>query len=83
MPNKSARDAFISHLSEQGIVAVFHYLPLDNSKMGSKIALADQTNCPVSADISDRIVRLPIFYGLEIPEQTLVIDTINNYVVEG
>lgn len=81
MPNKSARDTLINHLSEQSIGAVFHYLPLDNSKIGLKIALADQTNCPVSADISDRIVRLPIFYGLEIPEQTLVIDTINNYVL--
>lgn len=83
MPNKSARDTLINHLAEQSIGAVFHYLPLENSKMGLKISLADQTNCPVSADISDRIVRLPIFYDLKLPEQTQVINTINSHVLEG
>ena len=83
MPNKSARDTLINHLAEQSIGAVFHYLPLENSKMGLKISLADQTNCPVSTDISDRIVRLPIFYDLKLPEQTQVINTINSQVLEG
>lgn len=83
MPNKSARDAFINHMSKKGISAVFHYLPLEKSKFGSKISLADQANCPISADISDKIVRLPIFYDLEIYEQALIIDTINSIELKG
>jgi dTDP-4-amino-4,6-dideoxygalactose transaminase len=83
LPSKSARDNFIGHLFHHNISAVFHYLPLDDSYMGLKIALTDQSQCPVSASISDRIVRLPMFYGLEITDQTRIIDTINSYAIAG
>jgi len=83
LPGEKERNSFIRYLSDHNIAAVFHYVPLDNSKMGSKITLADQAQCPVSASISNSIVRLPMFYGLEFAEQTRIIDTIIRYVVEG
>jgi dTDP-4-amino-4,6-dideoxygalactose transaminase len=82
-PEKSERDKFINYLSNHGVAAVFHYLPLDSSEMGLKIALSDQSECPVSSNISNCIVRLPMFYGLEFSEQTRVIDTIINYAIQG
>jgi len=81
LPAEKDREKFIRYLSEHKIAAVFHYVPLDISKMGSKLALVDQAQCPVSANISDCIVRLPFFYGLEITDQKRIIDTIVNYAV--
>ena len=82
-PEKSERDNFINYLADHDIAAVFHYLPLDSSEMGSKIALSDQSDCPVSANISDCIVRIPMFFGLEFSEQSWIIKTIISYTVKG
>jgi len=79
MPNKSTRDKLINYLSEHSIGAVFHYLPLHNSIMGSKIALSDQLQCPVSVETSGRIVRLPLYYGLAAKDQSRIIETIKKF----
>lgn len=82
-PEKNERDKFIGYLSDHDIEAVFHYLPLDSSEMGSKIALSDQSKCPVSAHISDCIVRIPMFFGLDFSEQSRIIETITSFTIEG
>jgi dTDP-4-amino-4,6-dideoxygalactose transaminase len=79
LPSKSARDNFIDYLSDHNIAAVFHYLPLDSSRMGLKIALADQSECPVSASISNCIVRLPLYYDLSDKEQSFIIETVKGF----
>ena len=81
MPNKKIRNIFISYLKDNDITAVFHYLPLDSSVMGSKIRLNDQTECPVSEEISNCIVRLPLYFDLDYKKQDKIINTILNFEV--
>jgi dTDP-4-amino-4,6-dideoxygalactose transaminase len=76
MPSLDARSAFIDHLRQQEIMAVFHYLPLHESVMGKQIGVG---HCPISSDISDRLVRLPFFTGLSDSQQTQVIDRILSF----
>ena len=75
MPSLEKRTDFISSLKEKGIMSVFHYLPLNSSEMGMKLG-AKPGDCPVTEDISDRLVRLPLFYNMTDDEQTRVIEEI-------
>lgn len=74
MPSLDARQRLISHLRDKGILAVFHYLPLNRSEMAQK--LGAERSCPVTEDISDRLVRLPFFASLSEAEQTEVIEAV-------
>ena len=58
-------DLFIEHLTNSGMKAQFHYLPLHVSKMGKTFG-GKSGDCPITEDISDRIVRLPFFNDLNI-----------------
>lgn len=74
-PRADIRQRFIEHLRKKGIHAVFHYLPLHESQMGRRSGRS-QSGCPVSIDISDRLVRLPFFTGLTADAQAQVIDAV-------
>jgi dTDP-4-amino-4,6-dideoxygalactose transaminase len=78
MPDLASRQALIEHLKEHGILAVFHYLPLHLSEMGQKLG-GRPGDCPVTEDISDRLVRLPLFAGLTTDEQAQVIEAVLNF----
>jgi dTDP-4-amino-4,6-dideoxygalactose transaminase len=69
------RQAFISYLKSQGILAVFHYLPLHTSQMGLRFG-GKKGSCPVTEQVSDRIVRLPFYNELSQSDQQAVIDAI-------
>ena len=77
------RDEFINYLSVEKISSAFHYIPLDSSKMGSQISLPDQCECPVSLNVSDCIVRLPMYFDLGSKDQTRIIQAINNFSTGG
>jgi dTDP-4-amino-4,6-dideoxygalactose transaminase len=78
MKSTAQREAFITHLEKQSILAVFHYLPLNISDMGKKFG-AKAGDCPVTEDISSRLVRLPFFNGLTEGEQGEVIATAKSF----
>lgn len=61
--NESKRDALINHLKKQGVSAYFHYSPLHLSEMGKDYQYISSEK-DFSASESERIVRLPLFYGL-------------------
>jgi len=77
-PNLEKRQAFIEYMKKQGILCVFHYLPLHLSDMGKKFG-GKVGDCPITEDVSDRLVRLPFYYGLTIAEQDKIIDVINQF----
>jgi len=78
MPSYAARTRFIDWMKAQDILCVFHYLPLHLSDMGR--TFGGQTgDCPVTEDISDRLVRLPFYYNLESSDQQLVIERILSF----
>lgn len=63
LPRTADRPRLIEHLKQAGILSVFHYLPLHLSDMGRKFGgLAG--DCPVTEDISERLLRLPFYNSL-------------------
>jgi dTDP-4-amino-4,6-dideoxygalactose transaminase len=80
LPTPEDRHALIRHLAEAGIAAVFHYLPLHLSPVGLKYG-GRRGDCPVTEDVSDRLLRLPFFYDLLEEEQRTVIRTIQSFRV--
>jgi len=75
MPSLEDRQAFIAHLRASGILAVFHYLPLHLSGMGRRFG-GRAGQCPVTEDISERLVRLPFYTDLATDDQESVIERI-------
>jgi dTDP-4-amino-4,6-dideoxygalactose transaminase len=67
LPSLEKRQKLIAHLKGRGILSVFHYLPLHLSPMGRQWGY-QVGDCPVTEDVSDRLVRLP-FYNELSPEQ--------------
>jgi dTDP-4-amino-4,6-dideoxygalactose transaminase len=78
MPSLAARTALLARLRERRILAVFHYLPLHLSEMGRRMG-GQPGQCPVTEDVSDRLVRLPLFYQLTDADQTRVIDAVMSH----
>jgi dTDP-4-amino-4,6-dideoxygalactose transaminase len=74
-PDFSSRQKMISHLANNGILSVFHYIPLHTSEMGKRFG-GKVGDCPVSEQISERLLRLPFYTGLHQDEQNLVIEAI-------
>ena len=71
LPSLQQRQALIEHLKGHGILSVFHYLPLHLSDMGRKFG-GQPGDCPVTEDISDRLLRLPFYNDLSEAEQVSV-----------
>jgi len=78
LPSLDQRQAVIEHLKEQGILAVFHYQPLHLSVMGQKYG-GRVGDCPVTEDISDRLLRLPFYNDMNEDDQAFVIGTIKQF----
>ena len=74
LPDLEHRTCFISGLKEAGIGAVFHYVPLHSSPFGKKSARS-HGDMSVTTDLSDRLVRLPLWVGLN-ESQAEVITTV-------
>jgi len=72
-PSLEERQSMIAHLRAQGINAVFHYLPLNASEMGSRFG-GRAGDCPVAESISDRLLRLPFYNNLTTSDQDRVIE---------
>jgi dTDP-4-amino-4,6-dideoxygalactose transaminase len=75
MPSAEHRDALISHLKSESILSVFHYTPLHLSEAGRRFA-AGPSSCPITEDISERLVRLPFYNDLTSDEQNYVTNTV-------
>jgi dTDP-4-amino-4,6-dideoxygalactose transaminase len=82
MPSLEARTAFIKHLQARSMLSVFHYLPLHLSDMGRKFG-GKPGDCPVTEDLSDRLVRLPFYNDLAPVDQMRVIETICEFEFKG
>lgn len=72
------RTTFLEHLRARGVHAVFHYVPLHSSPQGARLGGLTY-KCPVTDDVSARLVRLPLYPGLTDPEQSQVIDAVLAY----
>jgi dTDP-4-amino-4,6-dideoxygalactose transaminase len=77
LPDLEQRTRLIGHLKERGILAVFHYQPLHLSDMGRRLG-GRPGQCPVTEDVADRLVRLPLFSGLTEADQADVIEAVRS-----
>lgn len=57
------RNRIIAHLKASGIMAIFHYVPLHSSPAGKKYGRVSGSMRQTD-DLSDRILRLPLYYGM-------------------
>jgi len=78
LPSLEMRSALIAHLKARGILAVFHYLPLHLSDMGRQFG-GQPGDCPVTEDVSDRLLRLPMYNTLGEDDQARVIEAIYDF----
>ncbi len=78
LPSVEERQALIAHLNARGINSVFHYLPLHLSKMGRQFG-GQEGDCPITEDVSDRLVRLPFYCDLTEDEQMRVVNALHEF----
>jgi dTDP-4-amino-4,6-dideoxygalactose transaminase len=78
LPSLEYRQALIAHLKWEGILSVFHYVPLHSSEMGRKCA-ARELQCPVTDDISVRLLRLPFYNDLTEAELARVVAAVTAF----
>lgn len=79
LPSLAHRTALIAHLREQGVMSVFHYLPLHLSPMGRSFGY-QEGDCPVVEDVSDRLLRLPFYNDLTNDTLARIVATIRSMV---
>jgi dTDP-4-amino-4,6-dideoxygalactose transaminase len=80
LPSPEERQALIAHLKANGILSVFHYLPLHLSVIGRKFG-GKEGDCPVCEDLSDRLLRLPFYNDLMEPDQERVVRVLSQFSV--
>ena len=75
---KNVHSKLKDYLKKNGILAVFHYLPLHLSPMGKKMGYREG-QLPVTERISTSLIRLPLYYDLTISEQEMIIKYIKDF----
>ena len=58
------RTKLIEHLRQDNISSVFHYVPLHSAKAGKKFGRFNGKDEFTTSE-SERIIRLPMFFGLD------------------
>lgn len=72
------RSRLISYLKEQGIHTVFHYVPLHTAPAGKKFGRFFGEDRYTTVE-SERLLRLPMYYGLTREEQETVVEAIERF----
>lgn len=76
------RTGFIEHLKQQGVNSVFHYVPLHSAPAGRKYGRASG-ELSHTDNLANRLVRLPMWFGLLGESQLAVIDAATSYINIG
>ena len=61
------RTRFIDYMKEKGVWCVFHYIPLHSAPAGQKFGRFHGKDEYTTKE-SERLVRLPLYYGLTIEQ---------------
>jgi dTDP-4-amino-4,6-dideoxygalactose transaminase len=79
LPDQETRDDLIASLKRAQIHAVFHYVPLHCSPMGKTFGYRPG-DLPVTEDVSQRIVRLPLYHEISTEEQMRVVEHVTAFL---
>ena len=75
------RTAFISFLAENGVHSVFHYIPLHTAPAGQKFGRFHGEDRYTTSE-SERLARLPMYYGLSLEQVDYICDVIYRFFAE-
>ena len=75
LKNLQERTAFINGMREKGILCVFHYVPLHSAPAGLKYGRFSGEDRYTTKE-SERLARLPMYYGLTKEDETAVINAV-------
>lgn len=78
LENIEDRSEFISYMKENGIGCVFHYIPLHSSPAGLKFGTFSGKDIYTTKE-SERLVRLPMWYGLTDSQVDYIIEVVKKY----
>jgi len=72
------RTKLLEYLKQNDIFAVFHYIPLHSAPAGVKFGSFYGEDKFTTIE-SERLIRLPMYYGLDNQDQNKIINTIYNF----
>jgi dTDP-4-amino-4,6-dideoxygalactose transaminase len=77
LPSEADRQRVLDGLRQNGIGAVFHYVPLHSSPAGMRFGRA-HGDLSLTTSLSQRLVRLPMWFGLNEAQQQRVCDVLGS-----
>ena len=78
--NLEERTRLLAYLKENGIYAVFHYVPLHTSPAGHEFGRFSGEDRYTTGE-SDRLIRLPMFYNLPPEDVDYIIEKVSAFFV--
>lgn len=78
LKNLEQRGEFIRYMREKETYCVFHYVPLHSSEAGMKYGCFSGTDNYTTIE-SNRLVRLPMYYGLSLEDKETIVQAIVHY----
>lgn len=76
--NLTERADLIQFLKEVGINSIFHYIPLHSSPAGTKYGKIG-SDMSTTDNLSDRVIRLPLYYEMELADVDSIVDSIEKF----
>ncbi len=76
------RSAFIAHMRERGVQCVFHYIPLHSAPAGLKFGEFVGEDRYTTTE-SERLVRLPLYYGMTEQDRQTVVEAALEYLEQN
>jgi dTDP-4-amino-4,6-dideoxygalactose transaminase len=78
LQDEETRNTLMDYLKSQGILAVFHYVPLHLSSVGKSMGY-DEGQLPVTETMSGRLLRLPFYHDMKEDDQAEVVDAVMTF----
>lgn len=75
------RDALIEYLKKNGVLSVFHYVPLHSSPAGLKYGRFHGEDVYTTAE-SQKLLRLPLWYDMKLGQVRKIVRLIGNFFNE-
>ncbi|GGM84537.1 dTDP-4-amino-4,6-dideoxygalactose transaminase [Dactylosporangium sucinum] len=79
LPDLDSRQSMLKHLLGHGVLGTFHYQPLHLAPAGEKFGRVGPEGCPVTEDVADRLLRLPLYAGMTDDDIDLVINAVETF----
>lgn len=73
-----ARTRLLQHLKQRGVYAIFHYIPLHSSPAGKRYGKTGGS-LTRTEDLSERLIRLPLFYEMADADVEMVVGSIEKF----